>query len=169
MPDAPSIHEFLREAHIPYTVVPHRAAFTAQEEAAATHIPGRFWAKVVICFVDGQPIQAALPAPSVIDLDQLLELTGGSKIRVARKEELADLFPGCDAGAMPPLGPLYGQTVFADVELAAQPEIIFGAGTYTEAIVMRWRDFAKVVKPIVGRFAQAPLDQVGEHRLSYRE
>jgi len=53
-----SIHEFLREAHVPYTVVPHRPAFTAQEEAAATHVPGRDWAKVVICLVDGEPIEA---------------------------------------------------------------------------------------------------------------
>jgi hypothetical protein len=34
-----SIHEFLREAHVPYTVMPHRPAFTAQEESAATHVP----------------------------------------------------------------------------------------------------------------------------------
>jgi hypothetical protein len=35
-----TIHEFLREAHVRYTVVPHRPAFSAQEEAAATHVPG---------------------------------------------------------------------------------------------------------------------------------
>ena len=26
------------------------------------HVPGRDWAKVVICFVDGEPIQAVVPA-----------------------------------------------------------------------------------------------------------
>src|SRR5213594_4103489 len=46
-----TIHEFLSEAHVPYTVVPHRPAFTAQEEAAAAHVPGRDWAKVVVCFI----------------------------------------------------------------------------------------------------------------------
>ena len=40
-----TIHEFLREAHVAYTVVPHRPAYTAQEEAAAVHVPGRDWAK----------------------------------------------------------------------------------------------------------------------------
>ena len=44
-----TIHEFLREAHVPYTLLPHRAALSAQEEAAATHVPGRDWAKVVVC------------------------------------------------------------------------------------------------------------------------
>ena len=53
MPVLSTIHEFLREAHVPYTVVPHSPAFTAQEDAAATHVPGRDWAKVVVCIIDG--------------------------------------------------------------------------------------------------------------------
>jgi Ala-tRNA(Pro) deacylase len=149
-----AIHEFLRVAHVPYTVVPHAAAFTAVAEAAATDVPSRDWAKVVVCFVDGEPIEAVLPAPFIVDLDRLLELTGGSQIRVASEDELRELFPHCDLGAMPPFGPLYRQAVFVDVTLASEPEIVFNAGTHTEAIAMRWTDFARAVRPVVGRFAQ---------------
>ena len=166
MAGVPSIHEFLREAHAPYTVVPHRPAFTAQEEAAATHVPGRDWAKVIICFVDGEPIKAVLSAPLTVNLDRLLQLAGGSEIRLAQEEEMRRLFPGCEPGAMPPFGPLYGQSVFADVALASEPQIVFNAGTHTEAIAMRWADFAKSVRPIVGKFAEPPLGHVGEFRLS---
>ena len=158
MPGASAIHEFLREAHVPYTVVPHRAAFTAQEEAAATHVAGWDWAKVVICVVDGEPIEAVLSAPLTVNLDRLLELAGGSEIPLAQEEELRRIFPGCEPGAMPPLGPLYGQSVFVDVSLAAEPEIVFNAGTHTEAIRMRWADFAASVRPIVGTFAERRLD-----------
>jgi Ala-tRNA(Pro) deacylase len=164
-----SIHEFLRQAHVPYTVMPHRPAFTAQEDAAATHVPGRDWAKVVICFVDGQPIEAVLSAPLTVNLDRLLRLAGGSEIRLAQEEEMRRLFPGCEPGAMPPFGPLYGQSVFADAALASEPQIVFNAGTHTEAIAMRWADFAKSVRPIVGRFAEPTLDHVGEFGWSYRE
>jgi len=161
-----AIHQFLKDAHVPYTVVPHRPAFSAQQEAAATHVPGRDWAKVVICFVDNEPVQAILPAPLVVNLDRLLQLAGGADIRLADEDELRILFPGCEAGAMPPFGPLYGQTVFADVALAAEPKIVFNAGTHTEAIVMRWADFANSVRPIVGKFAEAPIDAVTEMGLS---
>lgn len=147
------IHAFLHRAAVPYRVVPHAPAFTAQDEAAATHVPGRDWAKVVACVVDGQPIEAVLPAPLMVNLDRLLELTGGSEIRLALEQELWDLFPDCELGAMPPFGPLYGQSVFVDTTLAAEPEIVFNAGTHTEAIAMRWADFARSVRPIVGRFA----------------
>lgn len=169
MPGTSAIHEFLREAHVPYTVVPHRPAFTAQEEAAATHVPGRDWAKVVVCFVDGEPIEAVLPAPSIINLDRLLELVGGTEIRLAQEGELRRLFPDCEPGAMPPFGPLYGQAVFVDVSLAAEPEIVFNAGTHMDAIAMSWANFARTVKPVVGKFADPPVDRVAAYRLSYRE
>jgi hypothetical protein len=34
---------------------------------------------------------------------------------------------------------------------------------------MKWADFAAAIRPIVGRFADPPLDHVGQFRLSYRE
>jgi Ala-tRNA(Pro) deacylase len=163
------IHEFLRVAGVPYSLVAHRQAFTAQEEAAATHVPGGNWAKVAACFVDGNPIEAVVPATHVVDVRRLLDLVGGDEIRLAEEGELSQLFPDCERGAMPPLGPLYRQEVYVDVALAAEDEIIFNAGTHTEAIAMRWADFAKTVRPIVGNFAESPIDTVGEFRLSFRE
>lgn len=149
------IHEFLHEAQVPYLVVPHRPAFTAQEEAAATHVPGRDWAKVVVCFIDDEPVEALVPAPSVVDLERLLQLAGGHTIRMAEEGELQRLFPDCEVGAMPPFGPLYGQTVYVDAALASEPEIVFNAGTHRDAIAMRWNDFVKMVNPIVGKFAES--------------
>jgi Ala-tRNA(Pro) deacylase len=154
MPGIATIHEFLHAAHVPYTVVPHQAAFTAREEAAATHVPGRDWAKVVACFIDGEPVEAVVPAPAFVNLARLLALAGGHEIRLAEEGELQRLFPDCEVGAMPPLGPLYGHTVFVDAVLALEPEIVFNAGTHREAIAMLWNDFVKMVNPIVGRFAE---------------
>lgn len=157
-----SIHAFLDEARVPYTVLPHPTAFTAQEEAAAVHVPGRHWAKVVICVADEKPIQAVLPAPLVVNLDRLSALAGVSSIRFALEDELRTLFPDCELGAMPPFGPLYGQRVFVDAELAAEADIVFNAGTHSEAIRMRYADFAAAAKPTVGRFAESPGIQVSK-------
>jgi Ala-tRNA(Pro) deacylase len=149
-----TIHEFLREAHVPYSVVPHRPAYTAADEAAATHVPERDWAKVIVCFIDDEPVEALVPAASFVNLPRLLDLAGGNVIRLADEEEMRGLYPDCEVGAMPPFGPIYGQTVFVDAALAMQPQIVFNAGTHREAIVMRWNDFMRMVNPIVGRFAE---------------
>jgi Ala-tRNA(Pro) deacylase len=163
-----SIREFLRDANVPYTVIAHRPAFTAQEEARAAHVPGRGWAKVVVCLVNGEPIEAVVPATLTVNLERLLDLAGGNQIRLADEDELGRLFPACEAGAMPPFGPLYGQSVYVDVHLASESEIVFNAGTHTEAIAMRWADFSKSVRPVVGAFAEAPISRLAEVAVAYR-
>ncbi len=151
------VQEFLRQANVAYSVFPHAPAYTAQEEAAVTHIPGRDWAKAVVFFADGEPIQAVVPADLVVDIEQLLLLTGAERVRLATEDELEALYPDCEPGAMPPLGPLYNQPVFVDVALAAEPQIVFNAGTHGDAVCMRYDDFAAVARPIVGSFAMRPL------------
>jgi Ala-tRNA(Pro) deacylase len=132
-------------------------------------MPGHHWAKVVVYYVDGAPIEAVIPSPSTVNLDRLLELAGGREIRLAEEAEVRRLSPDGDAAAMPALGPLYGQTVFVDVSLATEPDIVFSSGTHVDAIAIRWADFARTVKPIVGNFAGPALDRVPAYRLSYRE
>ena len=147
------VQEFLRQANVPYSVFPHVPAYTAQEEAAVTHIPGRDWAKAVVFFADGEPIMAVVPADLVIDVEELLVLTGADRIRLATEEELAELYPDCEPGAMPPLGTLYHQAVYVDIALAAQPQVVFNGGTHHDAVCMRYDDFAALAQPIVGSFA----------------
>jgi len=160
-----SIHEYLGEARVAYTVLPHRPSYTAQEGAAAMHVPGRDWAKVVICMADEKPVQAVLSAPLEVDLDRLRALAGAKTIRLASEREMGDLFPDCELGAMPPFGPLYGQRVFVDGGLAAEPVILFNAGTHMEAIRMRYEDYAAATRPTVGWFAVRSFDPALESRV----
>ena len=153
MPVTASVQEFLRRANVAYSVLPHPRAYSAQDEAAVTHTPGRDWAKPVVCFADGQPIQAVVPADRIVDLERLAMLVGANILRLASEDELAWLYPDCERGAMPPFGPLYNQRVFVDQQLAAEPRIVFEAGTHGDAIAMRYADFAAITKPIVGRFS----------------
>ena len=152
----PTVQEFLRRANVPYTVFPHPRAYTAQEEAAVTHVPGRDWAKAVICFVNGEPIQAVVPADLQVDLDRLAVVARADSIRLAEEEELRWLYPDCERGAMPPLGPLYRQMVYVDESLADEEEIVFNGGTHADAVRMRYDDFSAIAHPIIGRFARRP-------------
>lgn len=149
-----SIADFLKSK--PYTTLSHRTAFTAQEEAAVSHVPGRLWAKTVVCLADEVPVLAVLPAHYRVDLERLRLLAGASSTRLASEPEIASLYPGCETGAVPPLGPLYGQTVYVDRVLAEDPEVVFHAGTHTDAVRMRFEDLAALAHPVVGEFALPP-------------
>lgn len=156
---AASIVELLKRERIPYTWFQHRASYTAQEEAAASHILGRSWAKVVICIADEKPVQAVLPAHFVVDLEQLRALAGVMTLRLATEEELARLYPDWEVGAMPPFGAVYGHRVFVERCLVGEPEMVFNAGTHTDAIRMNYWDFAELAKPVVGNFCRMPGGQ----------
>ncbi len=149
-----SVQEFLRSSNVAYTVFPHPAAYTAQEEASVTHTSGRRWAKSVICFLDGEPAQAVVPAHYTVNMDRLAMLAKAHSVRLATEEELRWLFPDCEAGAMPPFGPLYKQRVYLDSSLALEPTIAFNGGTHKDAIRMRIEDFITIAQPIMGRFGE---------------
>ena len=153
---AASVERFLQSNEIAYEVVQHPLTFTAQEDAALSHVRGRNWAKTVVCLADGEPIQAVLPAHLAIDVERLRALAGVHTIRLAEESEFEQLYPGCQRGAMPPLGPLFGQRVFVDVHLANDEHITFNAGTHTDAIRIRYADFALLSHPVVGEFAHRP-------------
>jgi Ala-tRNA(Pro) deacylase len=150
------IVELLKREKVPYTCFSHVPAYTAQETAAVSHIRQRCWAKVVICIADGQPLQAVLPAHYTVDLEQLRLLANAVALRLAIEEEVAALHPDCDVGAMPPFGATYGHRVFVDRSLVGEPEMVFNAGTHTEAICMHYGDFAELAKPLVGAFGRSP-------------
>jgi Ala-tRNA(Pro) deacylase len=97
---AESIGNFLRRERVPYTTLMHERAYTAQQEAAVAHVPGRHWAKTVVCFADDEPIQAVVPADLMVDLERLRVLAGARAVRKATEDEMVSLYPGCEAGAM---------------------------------------------------------------------
>ena len=153
-----SLDQFLRDARVPYTTFTHPEAFTAQAEAALSHVPGRSWAKVVICFADDEPIMAVVPAPALVDLERLRVLAGARALRLARESEFRALYPSCELGAMLPFGldRRIAHRVFVDISLVGEPEMVFNAGTHTDAIRMHYRDFADLVHPLVGAIGCRP-------------
>lgn len=153
---SPDVKQFLSDHAVEYEVIPHPAAYTTQEEAAATHISGYEWAKTVIFFKeDGEAIMAVVPAPYDIDVEALEALVDGGELELAEESEFAHLYPDCEPGAMPPLGTLYEQRVYVDERLSGDEEIVFNAGSHTEAIRMSYADFDELVHPVVGGFARS--------------
>jgi Ala-tRNA(Pro) deacylase len=144
---------FLESGGIKYEVIRHPEAFTAQEIAAATHIPGKQLAKTVILKVDDEMAMAVLPASHMVDFDLLKKAVGASTVEMVREQEFEKLFPDCEVGAMPPFGNLYGLEVFVAESLAEEGEIAFNAGSHKELVKMSFKDFESHVKPKVVKFS----------------
>jgi len=146
MPTA-TLTELLDREGIRYITIRHSRAYTAQEVAAAAHVPGKEMAKTVVAKLDGKPALVVLPAGEKVNLDQLRAKTGAREVELATEQEFAALFPGCELGAMPPFGNLFGLDTYVTRSLEEDEEIAFNAGTHTELIKMPYRDFERVVHP----------------------
>jgi Ala-tRNA(Pro) deacylase len=78
---------------------------------------------------------------------------GTENVRMAGEDEFKNLFPGCEVGAMPPFGNLYGMEVYVEKSLARDEVICFNAGSHTELFRMAYKDFERLVNPKLARFS----------------
>jgi Ala-tRNA(Pro) deacylase len=132
----------------------HAEVFTAQEVAAAVRVTGYELAKVVVLKADGRFALAVVPAPLKVDLKAARGVLKAKQVALAHEEEFERLFPGCDRGAMPPFGHLWGLPTYVDDALAHYPEIVFNAGSHIETVTMQYGEYERLAKPLRAHIAQ---------------
>jgi len=147
------LKEFLDSHNIKYVTIRHSPAYTAQAIAASAHISGKELAKTVMVKIDGEMAMAVLPASYQVDLEMMREAVGADVVEVATEAEFEGLFPGCEVGAMPPFGNLFGMEVYSAKRLAEDEEIAFNAGSHIELIKLAYADFEQLVRPTVLAFS----------------
>lgn len=144
------LKEYLDNQHVKYNLISHSPSFTAQEIAAAAHISGKQFAKIVIVKMGDQLAMIVLPAKDHINFSALRDATGTKDVDLASEKEFKSKFPGCEVGAMPPFGNLFeNMPVYVTSHLAALNQIAFNAGSHSELMQMAYRDFERLVKPKV--------------------
>lgn len=142
-----ALREFLDRNSVKYVTITHSIAYTAQGIAALTHTRGKELAKTVVVKIDGALAMAVVPASWRVSLELLREGTGAKTVELSGEGEFFNRFPGCETGAMPPFGNLYGMAVFVDEVLAREKEIVFNAGSHRELMRLSYEDFERLVRP----------------------
>ncbi len=143
------LRDYLDRNDVRYAVIRHAPAYTAQEAAAAAHVPGREMAKSVVLRVDGRLGLAVTAASDRVDLERVRTALRTRDVALAAERDFRDRFPDCDLGAMPPFGNLYGMTVWVSEDLDRGARLAFPAGTHAEMIVLRYDDYKRLVRPAV--------------------
>ena len=143
----------LDEAQVPYEVFDHPLAYTAQEIAAAQHVPGKELAKVVMLIVDQALVMGVITGNQKIDLDSVKANLNAREARLATEDEFTSRFPECEIGAMPPFGNLFNVPVVVDPAVERDEYIYFNAGNHGQTVHLRYEDFSRLVKPRVTRLA----------------
>ena len=140
----------LETGGVPYEILPHREAYTAQGIAAAVHVSGWLVAKVVLVRAPGEgPVMVVVPASCRIDLAAVARVLGKPSVALVPESEMTSLFPDCETGAEPPFGSLYGMPVWVDACFPEAGDFAFQAGNHHEIVRVRYSDWAKLARPTV--------------------
>ena len=147
------IKELLEKEEISYQVLEHNLAYTALEIAEKVHLPGHQVVKSIVINGDGKWMLCVLPSTHKIDFEKLKKAFSLKEASLANEGKVASLFPGCDVGAMPPFGQLAGLQVYVDTDLHENETIAFNAGTHTDMLKIKFKDYLRIAKPLFGDFS----------------
>ena len=111
-----TLQQYLNDHDIDYDVMTHKKTGSSSGTADVSHIPGDRLAKGVVVKRKKGYLLVILPTSRRLDLK---DLAGWLKqpVELATEEEINDLFPDCDIGAIPPVGAAYGLRAVVDQSL----------------------------------------------------
>lgn len=145
----------------------------APERAASLLVAS--WARTKVEIVrdrDGL-VMAVVPATCVVDFRRLARVIGHGPVRAASAREVDRAIRGCDPGAIPPFGELFGLPTVVDHRLLNAREITMPAGDACTLLRMCVREYRRLAGPRVGDFAtpESLLGRraIGATRASHRQ
>jgi len=140
-----TLNEFLKQQEVAFELIPHPHTGSSMDSAQQAHVPGNRLAKAVVLKGDGNYSMVIVPSVEHVDLAVLREQLG-TGLELATESELGELFPDCDVGAVPPIGPAWGMDTYLDeCFLANDEEIYFEAGDHEDLVRVSGDQFQKLL------------------------
>jgi Ala-tRNA(Pro) deacylase len=149
----PQLIDWLRDHQVEFELHEHATTFTARATARAEGVSPETFAKTIgVAAEDGRRFLLVLDATDHVDLSRARRLLNVSKLRLLREDELAQLAPPCDVGAIPPV-PLWGVPIHADYAVRSDPEISFAAGTHEHSVRVDREGWERAAEVVYGDLA----------------
>jgi len=130
---SPTLRHYLHDAGVDYDLIQHAHSHSTPETARTAHLSRSNLAKaVVVHHIDGFAM-SVVPGDRNVNLSALQDILH-YRLRLARESEIESLFPDCEAGAIPPMGFLYGLKTIVDHDLSDVSEVFFEAGDHETVV-----------------------------------
>ncbi len=145
------IKRILDEGNVKYSVKRHDPTYTSEQAAAARGDSLKQGAKAMIVKADKEFVLMVLSAEKKIDSKKLKKVLKSKNTSFADVEKVKsfNLVPG----AVPPFGSVIGLKTYVDKSLLENEDISFNAGSLTNSIKMKLKDYLKIENPIIEDFS----------------
>jgi len=151
---ADTVKNFLENNLVEYYLVPHPHTGSSHETAEATHVDEDHIAKGVMVKDEAGYAMIVLPAVYYVEMKHVHKELGRD-MELVEESEFARLFPDCEPGAVPPLGPAYHIETFLDEDLTSLANVFFESGDHVHLVHINGDDFKTLFKGVRhGHFCQ---------------
>jgi Ala-tRNA(Pro) deacylase len=156
------LKNYLAKNKIRYQLAEHKKVYTAFNEAETQHLKTKEVAKTVLVKADNNYALVVVPAAKYVDFNKVKKAlasakggsaSGGKKVSMAKESDIAKVLK-TKVGLIHPFGTLYKLPVLLDNVLAKQKEFSTSAGSYTESVEIKTKDYMKLIQPIIGKFVK---------------
>ncbi len=146
---AKQLQDYLKQHAIKYRLIAHPHTGSSMESAEEAHVKGDALAKgILVSTADDGYWLVVVPSDYHIELESLHVLIK-QKVEMASETELAEQFPDCEVGAVPPLGQAYGIKTLWDpgTSLGSEARVFFEAGDHEHLVEVSGEQFHELMSP----------------------
>jgi len=136
-----------------YEILKHRTVYTAYDAAQTMKRKLQEIAKTLLVKADKRYYLVVIPAHYKLDLSRVKKLLKAKKVQLAKEGEMKTKFK-VKPGAITPFGTIHKTEVLVDKALLRVRDVIFSAGSFTESIRMKVKDFLKVEEAKTGNLGK---------------
>jgi len=136
------VTEYLQSRGIPFEKLEHAPVTTSDAASGARGSRLAQGAKAIIVKADEKYYHLIISAAERVDNNKLRKILQTRRVRFANSEELLEL-TGCQPGAVPPFGNLFGLSVLMDDAILSEETVYFNCGSHTVSLRMSREDLAK--------------------------
>lgn len=144
---AKTIKQFLESTSIDYGLVTHPHTGSSHESAEASHVREDHIAKAVIVKDATGYAMVVIPTNKWVEMKHLRKELDRD-LELVEENELSELFPDCELGAIPPLGPAYSVETLLDEALTTLANVYFEAGDHEHLIHTTGEDFKRLLSGV---------------------
>ncbi|MFA6254904.1 MAG: YbaK/EbsC family protein [Patescibacteria group bacterium] len=146
--------KYLDKKMAKYDELTHKTVYTAYDAAQTLRRELKDIAKSLLIAADKAYIIAVVPAHMRIDLKKLKQALKVKKISIPNEKVMLKIFK-VKPGTMTAFGGLHQVEVWVDKSLLKTKDIILSAGSFTDSVRMKAKDFIDLEQAKLANFAKA--------------
>ncbi len=146
--------QYLDKKMAKYEAIAHKTVYTAYDAAQTLRRELKEIAKSLLVAADKAYIIAVVPANMRLDLGKLKKALKAKKVFIPGEKVMVKVFK-VKPGTITAFGGLHQVEVWVDKNLLKTKEVILSAGSFTDSIRMKVKDFIEMEQAKLASFAKS--------------